>query len=55
MHRQARAKTGYPNRALDAFDHILRTETPHIGYWLDNSDLTLEETVDNIIEHLNTL
>jgi predicted kinase len=46
---QARNKTGYPNRAaVDTFDHVLRTETPHIGYWLDNSDLTVEQTVDNI-------
>jgi predicted kinase len=51
---QARGKTGYPDRAsVDAFDHVLRVETPRIGYWLDNSDLTLVATVDNIVSHLN--
>jgi predicted kinase len=50
---QARSKTGYSDRAsLDEFDRILRVETPHMGYWLDNSDLTLEATVDNIVSHL---
>jgi hypothetical protein len=50
---QARRKTGYPDRAsVVAFDHVLRAETPDIGYWLDNSDLTVAETVDSILLHL---
>jgi adenylylsulfate kinase-like enzyme len=50
---QARRKMGYPNRAsIDAFDHILRSETPHIGYWFDNSDVSIAETVDAILSHL---
>lgn len=49
----ARGKTGYPDRAaLDAFDHVLRSETPRIGYWLDNSDQTVPETVESILSHL---
>lgn len=49
---QARAKTGYASRAeVDAFDAVLRNETPRIGYWLDNSDLTLDQTVDAILAH----
>ncbi|MCU0540799.1 MAG: AAA family ATPase [Oscillatoriaceae cyanobacterium Prado104] len=49
----ARSKTGYANQAIvDAFDRILRTETPHIGYWLDSSNLTVEETVDRILANL---
>lgn len=49
----ARSKTGYANRAMvDAFDRILRTETPHIGYWLDSSNLTVAETVDRILATL---
>ena len=49
----ARDKTGYPDRAaVDAFDRVLRSETPHIGYWLDNSDLTVEETVEDLWSHL---
>jgi predicted kinase len=51
----ARRKTGYPDRAaVDAFDHILRFETPRIGYWLDNSDLSIAETVDRIQKILIT-
>lgn len=50
----ARGKTGYPDRAsVDAFDHVLRSETPRIGYWLDNSDLTVAETVDTILSRLD--
>lgn len=48
-----RAKTGYTDQAaLHAFDRVLRTETPRIGYWLDNSDLTVTETADNILSNL---
>jgi hypothetical protein len=48
-----RAKTGYPHlAAVEAFDHILRTETARIGFWLDNSDLSLEETVQQVWQNL---
>lgn len=50
---QARGKIGYPNRAaVDAFDRVLRSETPRIGYWLDTSDLTVRTTVENILIYL---
>jgi predicted kinase len=50
---EARAKTGYPDRAMvDAFDRVLRFETPRLGYWLDNSDLTVPETAERILSHL---
>ena len=50
----ARTKTGYPDRAsVDAFDRILRTETPRIGFWLDNSDITMTQTVDRVLENLD--
>jgi predicted kinase len=50
---QARAKTGYPDRAsVDAFDRVLRTETPRLGHWLDNSDLTIDETVAHILAEM---
>jgi predicted kinase len=49
----ARAKTGYADPfVVHEFDRIVRGETPRIGYWLDNSDLTITETVDRILEHL---
>lgn len=50
----ARSKTGYADRAtLEAFDQVLRSETPRIGYWLDTSQLTVNETVENILTHLD--
>ena len=50
---KARAKTGYPDRAsVDAFDQVLRTETPRLGHWLNNSDLTIDETVAHILAEL---
>ncbi len=49
----SRRKTGYStDDAVHAFDRILRDETPRIGYWLDNSDLTVTETVDAILRQL---
>jgi predicted kinase len=49
----ARAKTGYADQAaVFAFDRVVRNETPRIGYWLDNSDLTVAETVDRILANL---
>ncbi|WP_207714491.1 hypothetical protein [Scytonema sp. UIC 10036] len=46
----ARSKTGYANEAMVyAFDRILRTETPRLVYWLDSSNLTVEEMVDRIL------
>lgn len=50
----ARGKTGYSNRqAVLAFDRALRQETPRLGYWLDSSEMDLEQTVDAIVAHLN--
>ena len=50
---EARDKTGYSRtfRASD-FDQILRQETPRVGYWLDSSLLSVDETVDAILANL---
>jgi predicted kinase len=49
----SRSKTGYPDEsAVRAFDRVLRHETPQIGYWLDTSELTVEQTVDAILRHV---
>jgi predicted kinase len=49
-----RDKTGYPDQAaLHAFNQVLRFTTPRLGYWLDNSDLTVTETVDDILSHFD--
>ena len=47
----SRAKTAYHEGAasIAALDHVLRHETPRIGMWLDTSDQTPEETVDEIV------
>jgi chloramphenicol 3-O-phosphotransferase len=53
----ARDKTGYGDdgAAVAAFDHVLRAETPHIGLWLDNSDLSLSDTVACILAQLDPI
>jgi hypothetical protein len=49
----SRSKTGYPSdEAIRAFDRVLREQTPRIGYWLDSSELTVEQTVDAILSRL---
>ena len=48
-----RNKTGYDDRgAVDAFDRVLRAETPRLGLWVDTSNLNVEETVDHILANL---
>ena len=52
-HREAeRAKVAYRDGALtiEALDDALRRETPRLGLWIDTSDQTPDETVDEIIE-----
>lgn len=48
----ARGKTGYGEWSIAEFDRDLRETTPRIGLWLDTSELTVDETVDEIIERL---
>jgi chloramphenicol 3-O-phosphotransferase len=45
----ARGKTAYDRWTIEALDHGLRTETPHIGLWLDTSHQSPDETVDEIL------
>lgn len=45
----ARDKTAYGAWTAEAFDADFRSETPPWGFWLDNSDLTVDETVDRIV------
>jgi chloramphenicol 3-O-phosphotransferase len=44
-----RAKTGYTTFTPTALDADLRTSTERIGLWIDNSALTIDETVDAIL------
>ena len=47
-----RAKTGYLDWTADELDASLRTGTPRVGVWIDTSKLTVDETVDEILDHL---
>ncbi len=44
-----RGKPAYGPWTVEALDHALRTETPRIGVWIDSSDLSVGETVDEIV------
>lgn len=47
----ARTKTAYRSDSwtIQDLDRGLREQTPRVGLWLDNSDQTVEETVDEIL------
>jgi cytidylate kinase len=45
----ARAKDSYDEWTICLLDRGLREETPRLGPWLDTSDQTPEETVDEIL------
>jgi predicted kinase len=48
-----RGKRGYGSEAeIQAFDRVLRTETPQIGLWLDSSSLSVAQTVDTILARI---
>ena len=47
-----RHKTGYGAMMVDDLDRVFRAETPRLGFWLDNSQLTVDETVDAILANL---
>lgn len=44
-----RGKRAYGPWTVEALDRSLRTETPRIGLWLDSSELTVAETVEEIV------
>ena len=49
-HRDAtRHKVGYVGWTPEQLDADLRTNTPRLGLWLDNSTLSIEETVNAIL------
>jgi cytidylate kinase len=52
VRERTRPKSGYADEAdVAAFDRILHTETPRVGYWLDTSEMTVSATVDRIAAH----
>ncbi len=50
----ARPKTGYGSITPADLDDVLRDVTPRWGLWLDSSDLTVDETVQYIADHLGS-
>ena len=50
-----RGKRGYGDRGeISNFDKVLREATPPIGFWLDTTSLTVQETVEQILANLAT-
>ncbi|MBO0812948.1 MAG: AAA family ATPase [Microlunatus sp.] len=50
---EQRAKAGYVHFSAAAIDEVLKNETSRIGYWLDSSAQTPDQTVDDILAHLD--
>jgi len=50
---EQRMKTGYVHFSPDALDAVLQRETAQIGYWLDSSSQTPDETVQDILSNLS--
>jgi chloramphenicol 3-O-phosphotransferase len=48
-----RAKSGYVHFSAAALDKTLRRDTPRIGYWLDSTAQTPEDTVGDLLAHLD--
>lgn len=46
-----RGKVGYTGFAVEALHEAFLRETPRLGFWLDTSGQTPEETVRAILEH----
>jgi chloramphenicol 3-O-phosphotransferase len=44
-----RGKRAYGPWTVAALDHSLREETPRLGLWLDSSELSADETVEEIL------
>lgn len=49
---EARPKTGYQAWTVKELDDFLWAETPRIGLWLDTSDQTPEQTVEEILARM---
>lgn len=49
---KARHKVAYQSWSPAQLDHLLRAETPRIGYWLDTSSLSIDETVNTILANI---
>jgi cytidylate kinase len=51
---ESRSKTAYGERwSVRQLRDVLRVETARIGFWLDSTELTPEQTVDRILNELD--
>lgn len=48
---QNRGKTGYSGFTVEVLYEAFMRETPRIGFWIDTSEQTPEETVDEILRY----
>ncbi len=49
----SRSKKGYLGFTPQQLDDVLRNSTERLGYWLDSTDLTPDETVANLLAHID--
>jgi cytidylate kinase len=47
---RGRAKVGYRDVTPDALDAGFRADTPRLGLWIDTSEMTVNETVQHILD-----
>lgn len=50
---EGRSKTGYTGFDVEPLYDSFMKETPRIGLWIDNTNLTVQETVDRILEAMS--
>lgn len=49
-----RYKTGYHAWQVESLYQVLIEENPRIGLWIDSSDMTPEETITEILKHVES-
>jgi predicted kinase len=50
---QQREKRGYIGFEVESLYEAFVKDTPRLGFWLDNSDCSVEQTVDAILAHFD--
>lgn len=53
-HRSGKVAYKPGDQGVTDLDSFLRTGTPHLGLWLDTSDLTVDESTDRILRYLES-
>ena len=50
---RSRNKTAYVGFTPEQLDAVHRSTTPRVGFWLDSTDLSIDETVDRALAELD--